>query len=379
MAALPEIEAVKITEVVDHEPSHRRVVGLLLVAAVAVTLTVAVLRLPREDSPLPAIARFAMVVALPRWHTTEPVSEVVYGTRGFDTFGETFLLLAAVVGTTTVARRRELRRGFIGEELAGEREQSQVSESSPTADHPETASQAQPETASQAEAETASQGEAHGAQPATASRAQSDARRAEAGEQGSGHHIATPDETPLGTPGPETAEAMTVVIRAAVRAVAPILGIAGLYLVAWGYSPGGGFPAGAVLLGLVLFVYVAYGYRRVERVIRPDVIEPLELAGALAIIAIEALGLFLKGSFSANFLPLGPVSTIRSGGILQAFSVSEFVEVATGLTLAIFGLLGMGHDWSRDEAALTQDATGRDATARDATARDATGRDATDE
>ena len=47
--------------------------------------------------PCPAIARYALEIALPQWHITEPVNEVVYGTRGFDTFGETFLLLAAVV------------------------------------------------------------------------------------------------------------------------------------------------------------------------------------------------------------------------------------------------------------------------------------------
>jgi multicomponent Na+:H+ antiporter subunit B len=151
---------------------------------------------------------------------------------------------------------------------------------------------------------------------------------------------------------------MTVVVRGAVRIVAPILAIAGLYLVAWGYSPGGGFPGGAVLLGVVLFVYVAYGYRKVEAVIRPDVVEPLELGGALAIIAIELFGLFLKGSFSANFLPLGPVGTIRSGGVLQAFSASELIEVGTGLTLAVFGLLGMAHDWSQEAPESAQDEGG---------------------
>ena len=31
------------------------------------------------------------------------------------------------------------------------------------------------------------------------------------------------------------------------------------------------------------------------------------------------------------------------------FSVAELVEVATGLTIAIFGLLGMQHDWTPDE------------------------------
>jgi multicomponent Na+:H+ antiporter subunit B len=300
-------------EVLADEPCHRRGLGTILVAGVGAALTVAVVGLPRQDAPLPAVARYAMAVALPVWHTTEPVSEVVYGTRGFDTFGETFLLLAAIVGITTICRRKETRRGFIGEELAGRREQSEINAPEPNAED-------------------------------------ADQRQAEATEldQGGGGQE-TPDDEPVGTQSRETAATMTVVVRAAVRMVAPIVAIAGLYLVAWGYSPGGGFPAGAVVLGVILFVYVAYGYHRVERVIRPDVIETLEVAGAVAIIAIELFGLFLKGSFSANFLPVGPVGTIRSGGILQAFSVSEFVEVGTGLVLAVFGLLGMGHDWSRDQ------------------------------
>jgi multicomponent Na+:H+ antiporter subunit B len=300
-------------ELLADESCHRRGVGAILVAGVGAALTGAVAGLPREDAPLPAVARYAMTVALPVWHTTEPVSEVVYGTRGFDTFGETFLLLAAIVGITTICRRKEPRRGFIGEELAGQREQSEI---------------AAPE---------------HNTEEA-------EQRQAEATEldQGGGRQE-TPDDEPVGSPTRETAAAMTVVVRGAVRMVAPVLTIAGLYLVAWGYSPGGGFPAGAVVLGVILFVYVAFGYHRVERVIRPDVIETLEVAGAVAIIAIELFGLFLKGSFSANFLPVGPVGTIRSGGILEAFSVSEFIEVGTGLVLAVFGLLGMGHDWSRDQ------------------------------
>jgi multicomponent Na+:H+ antiporter subunit B len=256
------------------------------------------------------VARQALDVALPYWHTSEPVSEVVYGTRAFDTFGETFLLLAAIVGITVIARGRERRRGFLGEGVAGRREQRQT------------------------------------ARPSRGGERDPAARRAEEREEGLVPGPRTPDETPLGAPAPETAEGMTVIIRGAVRAVAPLLAMAGLYLGAWSYSPGGGFPAGAVLLGVVLFAYAALGYRRIERVVRPDVLEPVELAGALAVAAIGALGLFLKGSFFANFLPLAPAGTIRSGGILQAFSVTELVEVSTGLTIAVFALLGMGHDWS---------------------------------
>jgi multicomponent Na+:H+ antiporter subunit B len=255
-----------------------------------------------------------MTVSLPKWKLSEPVNEVVYGTRGFDTFGETFLLLAAVVSVVLLTRHREQRAEHSGESDVGEAEQS----SEPA------------------------QGEAD--------RVEQAARAAERREL-SGTDQKWPDEERVGTPVPETAEAMSVVARTAMRAAAPVLAVAGLYLCAWGYSPGGGFPAGAVLLGVVVLIYAAYGHRRVARVTRPELVELLELGGAVAIVLVGLLGLFLDGSFFANWLPLAPQQTIRSGGIVQLFSVSELVEVATGLVLAVFSLLVMRHDWARDEDA----------------------------
>jgi multicomponent Na+:H+ antiporter subunit B len=299
----------------EEEPRRRVVVGLVLTGACAAALALAVSGVPREHAPLPAIARYALTVALPRWHTTEPVSEVVYGTRGFDTFGETFLLLAAVVGMGLLCRAGEPRQGFVGEAAAGRRERRAVR----VGEHGHTVTERE-------------------------------ALAAEAAEIGlrPPDRPVIPDTQRLGTPGPERAEAMTVVVRAGVRVVAPLLMVAGAYLVAWGYSPGGGFPGGAVALGVALLAYVATGYRRLRPFLRPDVVEPVELAGALAIVAIALGGLVFDGSLSANFLPLGPPETIRSGGVLQAFSVSELVEVGTGLILAVFGLLSMGHDWAEE-------------------------------
>ena len=305
-------------EAAEHEPEHRRWLGAVLVAGMAAALAAAMVSIPREHAALPAIARYAMQVALPQWHLTEPVNEVVYGTRGFDTFGETFLLLAAVVSVVMITRSREARRGYFGEELAGLREQAQ---------------------ADPAERDDASERTAQAAE------------RREQGTRQAGDPAepATPDDTPLGTPGPETADAMTVVTRTAIRVALPVLAVAGLYLVAEGYSPGGGFPAGAVLLGVLLLAYAGFGRRRVARIVRPGLLEALEMAGAAAIIATEALGLILKGSFSANWLPLAAPQTILSGGVAQLFSASELIEVGTGLAIAIFALIGMGHDWSPDQ------------------------------
>jgi multicomponent Na+:H+ antiporter subunit B len=318
--ALDEVTAREATE---REPRHRPWLGALLTAGVAVALGVAMAGLPREHAPLSQVARYALAVALPQWGLTEPVNEVVYGTRGFDTFGETFLLLAAVVSVILITRSREPRRGYFGEETAGAREQAETD----------------PVAGSDA--------------------AENVARSAERREQdGDPAAPRTPDATPLGTPAPETAETMTVVVRTAIRIVLPILAVAGLYLVVWGYSPGGGFPGGAVLLGVLLLAYAGYGRRKISRVVRPGLLETIELAGAAAIIMTELLGLLLKGSFSANWLPLAAQQTPLSGGISQLFSGSELIEVGTGLAIAVFALLGMGHDWARDKGDADRPDTG---------------------
>jgi len=281
-------------------------------------LAAAVIGIPREHAALPAVARYALDVSLPRWGLTEPVNEIVYGTRGFDTFGETFLLLAAVISVVLITRSRESRRGYFGEARAGQREQEQC------------------DPAEQADA--------------TERAARSAERREQGGlAPGDAPGPATPDATPLGTPAPETADAMTVVVRTAIRIALPVLAVAGLYLVAWGYSPGGGFPGGAVLLGVLLLAYAGFGRRRISRIVRPGLLEAIELAGAGAIIMTELLGLALRGSFSANWLPLAAPATILSGGIAQLFSGSELIEVGTGLAIAVFALIGMGHDWTSDE------------------------------
>lgn len=293
-------------------PAHRPLVGAVLVAGMAAVLAAAFLTIPRDDVPLPEIARQALTSALPRWHLTEPVNAVVYGMRGFDTFGETFLLIAAVVSVVVLTRTREPRQGYIGEETAAEREREQID----------------PEAA-----------------PDATQRMARSAERVESGED----RPDTPDATPLGTPAPERAEGMTVVVRTAMRLIAPILAVCGLYIVAWGYAPGGGFPAGAVMLGVILLLYAGFGYRRVGLVVRPAPLEVIELVGAAAIVLVMLLGLFLAGSFTANWLPLAPPQTIRSGGTAQVFSAGELVEVGAGLTIAVFALLGMRHDWAADE------------------------------
>jgi multicomponent Na+:H+ antiporter subunit B len=298
------------------ERTHRVGVGVLLTAGVGAVLATAMAAIPRADAPLPAIARYALDISLPLWRLTEPVNQIVYGTRAFDTFGETFLLLAAVICVVVLTRTKEPRTGYLGEHEAGEREQREVDPTEQVRSAEERRS-----------------------------------RQAEQREEGyrAGRGPATPDRVPLGSSAPELAQGMTVVVRGGIRVVLPILAVCGLYLVAWGYAPGGGFPGGAVILGVVLLAYAGFGYARIRRVVRQSVLETAELVGAVVIIATQLLGLVLRGSFGANWLPLTAPQTIRSGGTVQLFSAAELIEVATGLVIVVFALLGTRHDWAPDE------------------------------
>jgi multicomponent Na+:H+ antiporter subunit B len=241
------------------------------------------------------------------------VSEVVYGSRGFDPFGETFLLLAAVVTVLVLSRGREPRSEFVGEASAGRVEQA-LADPHEGADVQE-----------------------------------SQARTAEDQER---EDVPAPDhadDDALGAPAPERAVAMTVVVRVGARVAAVILAVAGVYLAALGYTPGGGFPAGVVLAGCVVLLYTALGHRAVRAAVRPSTLEVAEMLGAAVIIVVGLIGIWLTGSFLDNWLPLAPQQTIRAGGTLQVISAAELVEVATGITIAVFALLGMGHDWTPDE------------------------------
>ncbi len=294
-------------------PRRRTLAAAVLVTGTAACLAVAFLDLPREGADLPAIARDAIAQALPEWHHTEVVSVVVYGTRAFDTFGETFLLLAAVVGVIVVCRGRERRRVFLQEERLGRREQAEtrrMAGRAATRRHPQ---------AEHAE----------------------DVERGEGGEEESNLGI--------GAGGPVSEQAMTVVVRTGARTVLPLLTVAGAFLLFSPWAPGGGFPAGGVITGVVLLTYAAFGYRAVRRVVRPDPLETVEMAGAGVIVLLGVLGLVLEGSFFANWLPLGVPKSVHAGGILQFFSMSELLEVGSGLLIVIFSLLAMGREWTEED------------------------------
>lgn len=294
---------------------HARWRLLVVVGCVAV-LVIGYAGLPRGGTGLPRIARRAVTMAVPQWHSTEPVNAVVYGTRQFDTLGETFLLIAAAMSVALVGRSREERRGAAAEAAQARREQADI-DTGPG--FPEL-------------------GGPGGHKP-------SQARQAEESEESGS---ADRDE-PMGGLGPNPHEGMTVVVRVATNILLPLLAMIALLVVAWGYAPGGGFPAAVALAGVALLVYASRGLGALGPAHNLDVLEAVEVVAALALLGVALGGFVDAGSLTANWLPLGVTGTIQGGGSLQAFSGLEVFEVTAGLLLVLFTLLGMRHDWSEGE------------------------------
>lgn len=283
-----------------------------LAALVGIVLATAYLATDQHD--LPPIARRAPAMAIPDWHTTEPVNAIVYGTRAFDTVGETFVLVAAVVSVTTLARRRRPRPDAAAEDLIATRERSRQ-----PADH---------------------QGDPT-------------ARRAEQAEESGSEELNEPTGR---RPALDPEAGMGDVVRVATRVLLPILFVAGVLIYAWGYSPGGGFPAGTVVAGVALLVYASHGLNGLRRFGSTSLLETIEIVASSAVLMLAAAGLIFAGSVTANVLPLGRVHTIVGGGNIQLLSGIELVEVAAGLLLVILAILGMHHDWT-DEIGTHDDGT----------------------
>jgi multicomponent Na+:H+ antiporter subunit B len=123
-------------------------------------------------------------------------------------------------------------------------------------------------------------------------------------------------------------------VRSDVIRVIGVLGVGvgvlvGLWLVAFGFvTPGGGFQGGVAVASGVVLLYVAADYSSWERIGRPEVIEPLEGAGAGAYVVIGLAALVSGLPFLTNLLGPGEVGTVWSGGSAALVNWAAGTEVA---------------------------------------------------
>lgn len=137
----------------------------------------------------------------------------------------------------------------------------------------------------------------------------------------------------------EEREEMTVVVRTITRMLLPFTLVFGLYLVAYGHvSPGGGFQGGIVLVGAMMTLYIAFGYRAAH-LYDEEQLDAAEHIGALGYLVTGLLGIAVGGLFLQNVLPLGTPGTLLSAGIMPVLSAVVGLKVASGTLLVILALL----------------------------------------
>ena len=119
-------------------------------------------------------------------------------------------------------------------------------------------------------------------------------------------------------------------------ALLPVVVVFGMYVAIHGsLTPGGGFQGGAIVASGFLLAYLGSGHPAFHAIGRVEILEALEALGAglyvLTGLAAVALGL----AFLQNFMPLGARGDLVSGGTIWAINVAVFIEVATGLVMAL--------------------------------------------
>lgn len=171
------------------------------------------------------------------------VYSVVFNFRGYDTLGESFILIGAIAGTMAILRREKKKPGRVVDYRAG-------------------AAPAQP---GNGQAEQTSGGIAGGTGAAYRRR--------------------------------------PVIMKSACDFLLPLSVVYGWYIILHGaFSPGGGFQGGVLAAGAVLLIYLAYGLRGVRKVFHAGFLHTTETLAEIFYILVAVFAVPAGYEFCRNFI-----------------------------------------------------------------------------
>lgn len=146
-------------------------------------------------------------------------------------------------------------------------------------------------------------------------------------------------DAPAPLPGYEfrpRSEALTAICRLFVA----ITWVFGWYVVLHPQlTPGGGFQGGAILGSGALLVYLGEDYRTWRRLIRSQLLDRVEAAGALILGLSGFAALFTHAPLFTNVLPLGRTKAMLSGGLILVENGGVALAVGAGFVLVLLEFL----------------------------------------
>lgn len=117
--------------------------------------------------------------------------------------------------------------------------------------------------------------------------------------------------------------------------IAPTI-LFGYYMVTHGQlTPGGGFQGGVILATAPLLVYLAGSYPQFRKLAPPRLVEIAEAVGAALYILVGGACILAGGQFLQNFLPIGEIGSVTSGGIVGLIDLGVGLEVGGGFVLIL--------------------------------------------
>jgi multicomponent Na+:H+ antiporter subunit B len=136
------------------------------------------------------------------------------------------------------------------------------------------------------------------------------------------------------------APAASDAVRVLTLALTGPLIVFGWYVITHGQlTPGGGFQGGVILATPPLLVYIAGELETFKRITRQEFVEAVEAAGIFGFVVIGSLGLFARGAFMQNVLPLGETGSILSGGTIPLLNIATGLAVSGGFVQLIYVFL----------------------------------------
>jgi len=119
-------------------------------------------------------------------------------------------------------------------------------------------------------------------------------------------------------------------LKIGVDTLFPIIILFGIYVIIHGHlSPGGGFQGGVIIASGFLLMFLAKGD---DLNINHKILELVESLSGAGFILIALLGLLVTDRFLGNFLPLGEVGKLFSGGVIPLIYIFVGIKVSAEIT-----------------------------------------------
>ena len=138
-------------------------------------------------------------------------------------------------------------------------------------------------------------------------------------------------------------DGMSLIVKNVTRLITGFIAVFGIHIALTGHiSPGGGFAGGVILAAAAVLVVLAFGRSFAASLITEPQCHAWDAGSAAGFLAVALVG-YLGGAFFVNFVPLGQVGKLLSGGMIPVSNFFILLKVAAGLAGVFIALAAFRH------------------------------------